>query len=99
SSTIVWNKYDAVMAQVGSTIDTTYNPGQAVTAAAAGNFDFGAARLAVASNQIDTFGTTGTRQTNEPFSYSSSAANGLAYGDALGDGARFWSLPPTGSSA
>lgn len=98
STTIKWQKYDGSLVTVGSVIDTTYDPGQAITAAAAGNFDFGAARVAVASSAVDTFNSTGTRQTNEQFPYSSTAANGIAYGDALADGARFWTLPPTSTA-
>jgi hypothetical protein len=109
ADTIQWNKYDATLVQVGSTINTTYTAsgvaGCKVTAAAAGNFDFGAARLAIAwqpatgTGQIDTFDATGARQANEVFSQPGVAAKGLAYGDALGDGARFWSCPITGSGA
>jgi hypothetical protein len=97
-SSIKWNKYDATMAKVGSTIDTVYSSGVTPTAVSAGSFDFGAFRIAVASNTIDTFDSTGARQTNESFPFSSSRAVGITYGDALGDGARFWSLPLTANS-
>ncbi len=106
---IKWQKYDAVMAVSGAVINTTYTAsgvaGCKVTAAFAGSADFGAARVAVAwqpasgQGQVDTFDGTGARQVNEPFPFSGTSAKGLAYGDALADGARFWSLPVTGGTS
>lgn len=97
TNTIKWNKYDSTFTKVGSTIDTTYNPGANYTVGDcfAGNADFGAARIIVSSmnaGQVDTFTTTGSRQVNEQFPTFASACGGLTYGDALGDGARFWSM-------
>ena len=92
--TIKWNKYNATMVKQGSTVDTSYSPGvgHEVGAVAAGNFDLGAARIAVlddTSSFVDTFDTSGARQVNERFPTDSATA-WLTYGDALGDGARFW---------
>lgn len=99
TTTIKWQKYDAAMATVGGIVDTTYNPGAAVKDASAGNADFGAWRMMVLTNIVDSFDSTPTHQTNETFSVPSAAGAGLTYGDAAGDGARFWSCPATGGSA
>jgi hypothetical protein len=94
---VKWNKYDSAMAKVGSTIDTGYDIGSGgVAAAAAGNFDFGAFRIAVvgfnlAGDNVQLFDSTGVRQANESFQASPASNGGITYGDAVGDGARFWS--------
>lgn len=93
---IKWNKYDATMVQVGSTINTgTTPPGGTLRDAACGNFDFGAFRMAVVhlSLGVITFDSTGAQQTNESFPVQTAGDAGLTYGDALADGARFWSGP------
>lgn len=102
--TIRWNKYDAAMNKVGATVNTGVAPGvnaAAVIDAAAGNFDLGAARIVVLvgagsgaySATVQSFTTAGAVQVNEAWSSRSSAVQGggVTYGDALGDGARFWS--------
>ena len=99
---IAWNLYDASMVKVGATISTTYGYTGSIYSAAAGSFDLGAARVIVGT--ISTFGfqsfnATGTNQANEAFPFVGTNAKGLAYGDALADGARFWSLPVTGAGA
>lgn len=95
-SSIKWQKYDAAMATSGSVVDTSYDPGSAIRAASAGNGDFGAWRMLVASGSspgtIDSFDSTPTHQTDESFR-AASPVYGLTYGDALGDGARYWSAP------
>lgn len=100
-----WNKYDASMVKVGSTIDTTYNPAGGVTLrdVAAGSFDFGAFRIVGAFQggtgiNVQTFDSTGVRQANEKFESDATSGNawGITYGDARGDGARFWSIPEDG---
>ncbi len=106
TGTIKWNKYNDTMVKQGSTIDTTYNSGtnDTVLDAAAGNFDFGAFRMAVltaAGDVVDLFDSTGARQANEQFPVQSSPdtdRGGITYGDALGDGARFWSHGGSGTS-
>ena len=95
AGTVQWNKYDAAMAKVGSTIDTGYGFTGTVTSAYAGNADFGAARLAIGMSTtygIQTFTTAGAVQANEAFSSPGAYANGITY-----DGTRFWSMPVTSS--
>jgi hypothetical protein len=103
NSTIRWQKYDDDMNQSGASIDTGYNPASDdfVAQCAAGNFDFGAFRIVVSTQlggaNAQAFDSTGARQANEQFPIlsPSSSSGGLTYGDALGDGARFWSYPYT----
>jgi hypothetical protein len=93
--TVKWKRYNSTMVLQAS-VDTAYNPGDStsVTSLYAGNADIGAARLFIGTSApgIDSYNTSGTRQANEGFS-SPSSAYGLTYGDAAGDGARFWSMP------
>ena len=98
TGTIKWNKYNDSMVKQGSTIDTTYSSGSGhtVIGAAAGNFDFGAFRIAAMiseSGTVETFDSTGARQANEQFPTKTvgTGYGGLTYGDAVADGARFWS--------
>jgi hypothetical protein len=90
-----WRKYDSSLALVGSEIDTGWSTGAGqVRAAAAGSFDLGAFRIAakMSDGQVELFDSTGARQANEQFPCGTSGnGSGLTYGDALGDGARFWS--------
>lgn len=95
SSTIQFASYDGSLNQLSS-VDTGYNSGSNPTAAFAGTTDLPAWRLVLADSAalIDTFDNTGARQSSEQFSTQSSGASGITYGDALGDGARFWTMPP-----
>jgi len=96
SETIRWNKYNSGMEKQGSTINTSYNSGNDdhVRGIFCGSADFGAARIVIATEKFGTahsFTTTGTHQTDECFPVKPSTV-GLTYGDALADGARFWSI-------
>ena len=98
TNTIYITKYDATMVRVSS-VDTTTDPGTGRPIdAAEGSFDLGAARFAVLFNggtyggTVQTFTTAGAIQVNEPWPTLSSPIwfGGVTYGDAKGDGARFW---------
>jgi hypothetical protein len=52
--------------------------------------------VVVTGDGIDTFTAAGAVQANEQFAAPAAYPLGLAYGDALADGARFWSLPNLG---
>lgn len=100
---IKWNKYNDSMVKQGSTINTTHSPDGSDTTpvgAYAGNADFGAFRIAVQQydGTVFTYNSSGSLQANENFDTPDPASfpsnsRGLTYGDAAGDGARFWSLP------
>lgn len=95
---VVWNKYDASMVKVGSTIDTgyniDYNGSGDIGGVYAGNGDFGAFRMVVLGQDphigVVTFNSTGVNQPNESWYQNQNSGNGVMYGDAEGDGARFW---------
>lgn len=106
TATIRWNKYNDTMVKQGATINTGYSSGSNdnILDVAAGNFDFGAFRMAVLTcngDVVDTFDSTGARQANEQFPVAASSTllyGSLFYGDVLGDGARFWSVQQAGSA-
>lgn len=97
---VKWNKYNDTMVKQGSTISTGSHPASDVfVGAVAGSADIGAFRIfALAeSGHVYVYDSAGSRQSNEEFdtpgpSQSPGNSRGLTYGDALGDGARFWSL-------
>jgi len=101
---LYWRSYDESMI-FGAQVVSSYHPGWTapLLGAVAGSFDVGAARVAVAfggdpatfavSGKVEHFDTSGVLQTNEEWRLRSTGATngGIAYGDAAGDGARFWS--------
>jgi hypothetical protein len=100
--TIKWNKYNDTMVKQGSTVNTGHVPNGLSTnpvGAFAGSADLGAFRILFYSEfgTVYVYNSSGTRQSNEEFAVagpnqSPGPSCGLTYGDALGDGARFWSL-------
>lgn len=92
---LVWNVYNSSMVKQGSTVDTGYVANNAFYDCYAGTADYGAWRMVGAEplmSRTTVFDSTGARQANDEFPLLWSVYSGVTYGDALGDGARFWSI-------
>lgn len=97
---IQWNKYNGSLTKQGATITTDgptwpFGDGSGLYAMCPGNADFGAWRMMMTGPEQEAalaWDSTGVRQPNDEFPIDGWGVS-LNYGDAKGDGARFWSNP------
>lgn len=91
-----WCVYNDTMVKQGSTVTSAYGPAGTVEDIYVGSADYGAWRLVAVSrlgDEAHAFSSTGVHQTDDCYPIPNSDGRGVTYGDALADGARFWTWP------